>query len=136
MRPSSSGPSSLGRLGQLDPRDEGTAILQNTSKYSPNVTASHASSPLFKLHVFSLPPAAQWSGRYLWTAVRPDGESCAEHMRYDGDPPPGDTVGLQAEKGELPCEPVSTPHYTVQGEQQAGDTVELTGDPLPGDAVA
>ena len=74
------------------------------------------------MHVFSVSPAAQWSGRHLWAPVGPDGESRPKHMRYDGDSAPGDAVGLQAEKGELPCEPLSAPHYTIEGEQQDGYT--------------
>jgi len=74
------------------------------------------------VHVFSVSPAAQWSGRHLWAPVGPDGESRPKHMRYDGDSAPGDPVGLQAEKGELPREPLSAPHYAIEGEQQDGDT--------------
>ena len=92
--------------------------LQNITKYSPNDTASHATPPLFKVRVFSVPPAAQWSGRHLWAPVGPDGESRPKHMRYDGNPAPGDTMGLQAEERELPREPVPAHHHTVQGEQR------------------
>ena len=53
---------------------------QNFRKYLPIDTASHARPPLFKVHVFSVSPAAQWSGRHLWAPVGPDGESCPKHM--------------------------------------------------------
>jgi len=89
---------------------------------SPTDTESRARPPLFKVHVFSVSPAAQWSGRHLRAPVRPDGESRPKHMRYDGDSAPGDAVGLQAEKGELPREPLSAPHYAIEGEQQDGHT--------------
>jgi hypothetical protein len=74
------------------------------------------------MHVFSVSPAAQWSGRHFWAPVGADGESRPKYLRYDGDSAPRDAVGLQAETGELPREPVSTPYYAIKGEQQDGDT--------------
>lgn len=66
---------------------------------------------------FSVPPFEERSCSNFWTTIRPHGQPRAIHLRYYGDTPLGNQMGLQTPQGELPRQPISPSDHTLQGNE-------------------
>lgn len=62
-----------------------------------------------------MPLAPHRRGGHLRSPVGPHGQPRAVDLRHDGDPAPGDSLGLPAPEGELSSQSLPPSHHALQG---------------------